>query len=174
MDKAIRDKDQKVNKLKESLDNEEKTRLYLEQQIDTYKNEIKNLKSTLNESENFKLTMRSQFDEELNILKRNMSKEIETKAKQVVKSDLTFEECKIESENLKFSLKKTEHELDMIKKEMNRITNEKNKLALEWERKYQYLEQIKSNDMDAFNRQLVESRDQVKVYIEISRFFKMF
>ena len=53
---------------------------------------------------------------------------------------------------------------------MNRIMNEKNKLALEWERKYQYLEQIKSNDMDAFNRQLVESRDQVKVYLEISRF----
>ena len=100
MDKALRDKEQKVTNLKDSLNMEEKNRFYLEQQIDEYKNEIKTLKSTLNECDYIKDTMRSKFDDELNSLKKNMSKEIEIKAKQVARSDLTFEECKIENQNL--------------------------------------------------------------------------
>ena len=78
---------------------------------------------------------------------------------------MTFEECKIENQNLKFNLKKVEQELDSFKKELSRISNEKKELNLEWERKYQHLEKIKGNDMDAFNKQLVESRDHVIHFI---------
>ena len=116
-------------------------------------------------------SIRTQFNDEIAQLKKNMNKEIEIKAKQVVKSDLTFEECKLENQHLKSNVKQLEFELNSNKNELSRVLSDKKEQNLEWERKYQYLERIKGNDMDAFNKQLVESRDQVsKIKLNLQSF----
>ena len=45
---------------------------------------------------------------------------------------------------------------------LNEIEHEKLQLNLDWQNKYQYLENIKAQDSEQFTKQILESRDQVK------------
>ena len=161
MDKSIRDHEHKIGNLRQLLDEEEKKKFCLEQQINAYKSEIKQLLSAIQDGQSLQESMRAQFDAEIANLKQTMHKEIEINAQQTVRHDLTFDELKVENQQLKFALKHTEHDLDSCRRELSQSVNDKKEIGQEWERKYQYLERIKGNDTDAFNKQLVESRDQV-------------
>lgn len=167
MDKTIRDKELKIENLKQLLSDEEKTRLYLEEQVNTYKQEIKQLNLNIQDINKEKHLIETNYNEEISKIKHDLNKQIELKAKHEVKIDIGNEELRTENENLRFNLNKIMREMETCKKELSdnldkitRIENIKTQMNQDWQRRYQLLENIKAQDAEAFTKQVMESRDQ--------------
>jgi hypothetical protein len=170
MDKTIREKELCVDKLKRMLDEHEKNKIFLEEQINEYKNQIKDLKCNLKETDQQKEKRIECLNEEISKLKLDLSKHIEVKARHTVTSDLNLVELSKENEFLKLSLNKLNNDLNDTKNKLNetltkrdQLENENIKLNKEWQRRYENLERLKSSDSDAFVKQLMDSKSEVSI-----------
>jgi predicted nuclease with TOPRIM domain len=101
-------------------------------------------------------------------LKLDLNKQSEQKAKETVSKDLSVEELKQTNEKLNQNLSKRNEETKSLKSKLNElmtrvneVEHEKLQSNLDWQHKYQYLENIKAQDSEQFTKQILESRDQV-------------
>jgi chromosome segregation ATPase len=169
MDRHIRDKELSLEKLKTCLSDEQNKCLYLEQQINEYKLQIKHMNLNGKDSDKEKENQITRLNEEIFKLKSDLNQQMEQKAKETVSKDLNVEELKQTNEKLNQHLNKRNEETKSLKSKLaeqmtrlNEIEHEKLQLNLDWQNKYQYLENIKAQDSEQFTKQILESRDQVK------------
>jgi len=171
MDKTIREKELCVDKLRRMLDEQDKNKIFLEEQINEYKNQIKDLKCNLKETDSQKEKRIECLNEEIGKLKLDLNKHIEVKARHTVTSDLNLFELSRENELLKLSLNKLNNDLNDMKNKFNetlnqkaQLENENIKLSQEWQRRYENLERLKSSDSEAFVKQLMDSKNEVDIF----------
>ncbi len=107
------------------------------------------------------------LNQDLNKLKSDLNKEIEEKAKQAVNVDLSLEELNKEKNVLKSLADSYLNDIESLKKQVdeliakqNQLEHEKLEINLDWQRKFNALERLKSKDSEEFTRQIMESRDQ--------------
>ena len=108
------------------------------------------------------------LSEDLNKLKLNLNKEIESKAKQFVSADLSIDELNKELSRVKAFAESYLNEIEHLKNRVSDLLNkqkqledEKLQLSQDWQQKYNSLERLKSKDSEKFNKQIMDSRDQV-------------
>ncbi len=114
------------------------------------------------------------LNQNLNKLKSDLNKEIEEKAKQAVNIDLSIEELNKEKNVLKSLVDSYLNDIESLKKHVNELTSKQNQLEhekleinLDWQRKFNALERLKSKDSEEFTRQIMESRDQALDQIKL-------
>ena len=175
MDRLVREKELSLEKLKQTLNDEQKKCLYLEQQINEYKIQIKHMNISGKEGDKEKENQIVRLNEEIFKLKLDLSNQIELKAKETVSKDISVEELKQSNDKLVYNLQKRSEESKTLKAKitemmtrMNELEHEKLQLNLDWQNKYQYLENIKAQDSEQFTKQILESRNQVIIYIFLS------
>ena len=168
MEKTIREKELCIEKFKISLNNEEKEKRYLEEQINEYKSQIKQINQMNKDLGKDKEKAMLSMHEEITRLKIELNKQIETKAKETVNKDMSLEELKQANQNISKTLSKRNEEVEKIKVQLSEFVTRQNELEhdklqsnLDWQRKYQYLEKMKAKDSEQFTQQILESRDQV-------------
>ena len=94
MDRHIRDKELSLEKLKTCLSDEQNKCLYLEQQINEYKLQIKHMNLNGKDSDKEKENQITRLNEEIFKLKLDLNQQMEQKAKETVSKDLNVEELK--------------------------------------------------------------------------------
>ena len=166
-DKTIREKEIIIKNLKDTINDEEKKRIFLEQQIEEYRKQIKHLNFNIKQLENKAEVKCADLNQDLNKLKSDLNKEIEEKAKQAVNVDLSLEELNKEKNVLKSLADSYLNDIESLKKQVdeliakqNQLEHEKLEINLDWQRKFNALERLKSKDSEEFTRQIMESRDQ--------------
>lgn len=170
MDRSIREKELCVEKLKQTLSNEQNKCLFLEQQISEYKIQIKPSNINSKEADKEKDTQIVRLNEEIFKLKLDLNHQIELKAKETVSLDINVEELRQSNEKLNHNLNEKHKETKAFKAKLtemmtklNELEHEKLQLNLDWQNKYQFLENIKAQDSEQFTKQILESRDQVTI-----------
>lgn len=170
MDRSIREKELCVEKLKQTLSDEQNKCLFLEQQISEYKIQIKHSNINSKEADKEKDTQIVRLNEEIFKLKLDLNHQIELKAKETVSLDINVEELRQSNEKLNHNLNEKHKETKAFKAKLtemmtklNELEHEKLQLNLDWQNKYQFLENIKAQDSEQFTKQILESRDQVTI-----------
>lgn len=173
MERAIREKEQCLEKLKVCLSDEQKKCLFLEQQINEHKNQIKRLNLSGKETDKEKDNQIVRLNEKISKLEMDLNSQIELKAKETVSKDWNLEEMKQTNESLNQELSK-QNELakslktkltDMMTR-MNELEHEKLQINLDWQRRYQSLENVKAKDSEELTKVIIESRDQALAKIK--------
>ena len=170
MDRSIREKELCVEKLKQTLSDEQNKCIFLEQQISEYKIQIKHSNINSKEADKEKDNQIVRLNEEIFKLKLDLNHQIELKAKETVSLDINVEELRQSNEKLNHNLNEKHKETKAFKAKLtemmtklNELEHEKLQLNLDWQNKYQFLENIKAQDSEQFTKQILESRDQVTI-----------
>lgn len=168
MDRALREKDKCVENLKRTLDEHENVRLNLEKQLDEYKLKIKHQPSAskfIDDNNDLKI---DSLNDQISKLKSDLTKQIEINAKLSVHGDLDSEQMRKNYDELNFNYRNRLNEIDHLKAQLNGRDEKINRLEkdlinndAEWQKRYQYLENLKVQDSDLLNKQLMESKNKV-------------
>lgn len=155
-----------VDNLKRSLNDEKTVRLNLEEQLAQYKAQLKLWnagKFTANEEyEENCAKLRNEIDQ----LRKELHKQIELNAQQIVSKEINYESLKQDSERKLSEMDYLKSELSKSFERIKRLEQNKMDIELDWKRKYDYLESIKAQDTDLTNRKLTESRDQALAQVK--------
>ena len=161
----MRERELCIDKLRATIGELEKTNSFLEQQVLEYKTQIKSLNLSSREGDKETDKQILSLNEEISKLKLELEKQIELKAKEVVKQDFTSVNMQQVNEELKVAVESLKKKLGDSLSRQNELEHEKLQANLDWQRKYQYLEGIKAKDSEEFTKQILQSRDQVNIEI---------
>ena len=169
MERAVRERELCIDKLRATNGELEKTNTFLEQQLAEYKTQIKSLNLSSQEGDKEKDKRILSLNEDISKLKIELERHIELKAKEVVRQDLNAVNLQQVNEELRAAVESLKKKLSDSLSRQNELEHEKLQANLDWQRKYQYLEGIKAKDSEEFTKQILQSRDQVNVEITHSR-----
>lgn len=138
-----------IEKLKTSLSENEAAKSGLEQQIGELRRELSQLNASVT-----KQGGKNEAAIELERLRGEYRKVVEANSTMSVRNELGVEQLGRE-------LDSTRKRLEESKERVAKLENELVHVNLQWQERYRLLEDVKVNDSDLFNRQVLDEKNQV-------------
>ena len=174
MDKVIREKSLQVENLKQTLDDSNKQKQYLEQQINEYKIQIKQINTSGQDRDRERDKQVAELNEQIARLRHQLEREVEEKAKAAVTNDLTADELKQKLDQLQREMRQKNSDIESLRIKLTEaiemqksLEHEKLQINLDWLRKYNNLEKMKAQDGEQFTRDVMAERDKALEQIRV-------
>jgi hypothetical protein len=156
LDRNVHEKQNSIENLKTCLSESEAVKVAYERELADLRQKLNDLTSLNSKDADQKVKV---LGDELERVRAEYRKQVELNSRQSVKSEMSHDEVVRKLEEAE----RLRRKLEASQERVGKLENELVRVSLEWQERYKYLEDLKVQDSDLWNKQLLESKNQVRL-----------